>query len=55
MTIPKRSVKVPLDLVEAIDKFIAKSKGVYRSRPEVASAALIKFLKVKRRKRKWKK
>jgi hypothetical protein len=37
---------VPPELVEAIDRFIEKSKGFFRSRPEVAIAALEKFLKI---------
>ena len=52
MAIPRRTIKVPLSLVNAIDRFIAKSKGFYRSRPEVAIAALQKFLKMKKRGRK---
>ena len=55
MATPRRTIKVPLPLVEAIDKFIAKSKGLFRSRPEVASAALEKFLSMKKRGRKLKK
>ena len=51
MATPRRTIKVPLELVEAIDKFISKSKGFFRSRPEVVSAALGKFLKMKRGKR----
>lgn len=52
MATPRRAIKVPLELAEAIDKFIAKNKGLYRSRPEVVSAALEKFLRIKRRKKK---
>lgn len=52
MATPRRTIKVPLELAEAIDKFISKSKGFYRSRPEVVSAALEKFLKIKRGRKK---
>lgn len=54
MAIPRKTIKVPLEIVNKIDKFISKSKGFFRSRPEVAIAALEKFLKNKgcRKKRK---
>ena len=55
MPTPRRTIKVPLELTKAIDKFIAKSKGFYRSRPEVTSAALEKFLQLKKRGRKRRK
>ena len=50
----RKSIKVPEELVELVDKFIEKSKGFFRSRPEVVIAALEKFLKRKRRGRKKK-
>jgi Arc/MetJ-type ribon-helix-helix transcriptional regulator len=50
MAIPRRTIKVPVEIVSEIDKFISKSKGFFRSRPEVAIAALEKFLKIKRKK-----
>jgi len=34
MATPRRTIKVPLELAEAIHKFVAKNKGFYRSRPE---------------------
>lgn len=47
MATPRRTIKVPLEFVEAIDRVIEKSKGFYRSRPEVTSVALKKFLRGK--------
>jgi hypothetical protein len=49
MATPRRTMKVPLDLEEAIDRFIDKSKGYFRSGPELVSAVLEKFSKAKKR------
>ena len=52
MATPRRTIKVPLELAEAIDRFIEKSKGYFRSRPKVVTVALEKFLKIKKKGRK---
>ena len=50
----KKSIKVPEELVRRVDEFIQKSDRRFRSRPEVAVAALEKFLSAKKRGRKKK-
>ena len=55
MATPRRTIKVPVEIVGAIDKFIVKSKGFFRSRPEVTIEALRKFLKIGKRRRTRKK
>ena len=44
----KTTIKIPFEITKVMDAFIKKSKGKFRSRPEVTVAALKRLLKIKK-------